>query len=101
MYWNVKEYVDQGMNHEQFMELILFHMTYLVNNAMVPGKIETVNCLVDVTGVALRDFPVSDLFSMSETIKKHFTLRMHKLTAINVHWALRMAANVIFTFIPP
>ena len=26
---------------------------------------------------------------------------MHKLTAINVHWALKIAANIIFTFLPP
>ena len=101
IYWNVKEYVESGMDSDQFMDLLLFHMTYLQNNAMVPGKIETLNCVVDVTDVAMRDFPVADLFSMSVKTKKNFKLRMHKLTAINVHWALKMAAKVIFTFLPP
>ena len=62
VYWNVKEYVESGMESDQFMDLLLFQMSYIQNNALVPGKIETINCLVDVTGVAMTDFPVTDLF---------------------------------------
>lgn len=49
---------------DELHDQLYFHIYYLVHHATVPGKIETVNIVVDVTGIQLKDFPITDLYAL-------------------------------------
>lgn len=91
--------LDLGLDMDDFLDILDFIFNYTLHHAMIPGKIETLNYIVDVKDVPVWDFPVADLAKMGVRTKKLGKLRMNKLTVTNCHWLLKAAAQIISTFV--
>ena len=54
---------------DAFLDVLDFFLEYTKHHAMVPGKIETLNIIVDLKDVPLYEFPISDLITMARRLK--------------------------------
>lgn len=97
--YNVRKALDLGFDMDKFLDVLEFIFNYTLEHAMIPGKIETLNYIVDVKDVPVWDFPVADLAKMAKRTKKSFKLRLNQLTITNCHWMLKTAAQIITTFV--
>ena len=59
MFFSMKKALDMGMDNDSFLECADFIATYTQYHALVPGKVETWNMVVDFKGVGLGQIPMS------------------------------------------
>lgn len=95
---NLRKLVDAGLEVQDFIELNDFYMSYIVQNALVPGRIEQFNLIVDARDVSLSEIPLKCIV----TINKHaITLMKHRscqTLVVGVSWYGRMALKFINNF---
>ena len=58
---NLRKVVDNGIDYDEFDDLVEFLYGYTIYAEMAPGKIEQTNTIVDFTDVHLFDIPLSSL----------------------------------------
>ena len=51
------------------MDLLDFLCIYTIEHAMVPGKVETYNFVIDLNGVSLMESPINMLRMMATKLK--------------------------------
>ena len=56
--------------------------------------------IVDAKDVSLSEFPLGSLYGIVQRLKRGYKQRMHNIVAINIHWLLKSAAQVVFNFVP-
>jgi len=99
--FNLRKSVDMGFETmEDFLDIVDAIALYTNAHALVPGQIETYTFILDFKDLYLSEWPVSQLFYLVTRMRASYKLRTHKLIAVNVHWLIAAASNVIFTFLP-
>ena len=87
------------MSTEEVLDAIDFFGAYTTHHAMIPGKIETWNFVIDCKDVGVIDFPVNSLASANKRAQRAYKLKLHNIIAINVDWKIKMACKFIYNFI--
>ena len=85
---------------EDFLDSIDAIAWYTFAHAIVPGQVETYTTILDFKDLALYEWPVAQLLYMVKRMKASYKLRGNKIFAVNVHWLISAASQVIFTFLP-
>ena len=89
------------MSMDAFLDVLDYILAYTKHHAMIPGKIETVNLVVDNGGVALYEFPISDLMAMTKRMIASQKVFTNQIICVNTHWLLKRAGQIINTFCDP
>ena len=84
------------MSEDLMMDTLDFIASYTIEHAMVPGKIETYNFIIDLKGVGLMETPLGMLRTMSNRLKLSYKLRVHNIIITNVDWRIKYASNFVW-----
>ena len=95
----MKKVIDSKLDLDMFLDLADFLNSYTFFHALVPGKVETWNLVVDFKDLGLSQIPMNQLRMMSMRMKKNYKLRVHNIVAVNTSWVIKQAANIINTFL--
>ena len=71
---NIRRLIDSGMDVTSFLELNDFISSYIVQNGMVPGRVEQFTVIIDVRDVALAELPLKSFIAINQrstTFYKH------------------------------
>jgi len=98
--FDLKRAADLNMSTETQVDLIDFMASYTILHAMVPGKVESYNFVMDLNGLGITEAPISMLKEATSRLKKGYKMRVHNLIVINADWKIKYAANFIYNFIP-
>ena len=98
-HFNMKKVIDSKLDLDMFLDLADFLNSYTFFHALVPGKVETWNLVVDFKDLGLSQIPMNQLRMMSMRMKKNYKLRVHNIVAVNTSWVIKQAANIINTFL--
>ena len=68
---------------EFFIKLLIFHMEYLSRYFLVPGVVETLNVLIDLRGIDIWTFPISQLSQVYKVLSNHYLGRVQHFYILN------------------
>lgn len=95
---NVRKLIDAGLDPANCFDFVDFFMSYIVQNALVPGRVEQYSLIIDFRDVALTEIPVQSIVSMisrSTTLYKH---RSCQTLVVGVGWIIRVAVKFVYNF---
>lgn len=78
--------MDLAPTLEQRAECSYVFFEWVLNNMMVPGKIETWFLIMDFEGISLGEVPIKELKGFVGNMQRNFRGRMSKNIMINTHW---------------
>jgi hypothetical protein len=58
-------------------------LEWALQNLMVPGKVESLVVVVDMTGIGTIDIPVSSLKTIGQMLQNNYRARLYKLYVLN------------------
>uniref|UniRef100_A0A7S3MNX5 CRAL-TRIO domain-containing protein n=1 Tax=Favella ehrenbergii TaxID=182087 RepID=A0A7S3MNX5_9SPIT len=86
---------------EKFLDVLDYLLAYTQYHALIPGKIETWNVIIDAKDVSVFEFPVASLGSMVKRIIADYKVRGNHMIAVNTHWLLAKAVNFVQPMLSP
>lgn len=89
--FNVRRVLDQNLDMFAFLDVVDYFFFYTIHHGMIPGKVETINIIIDTKDVPLLDFPVGDLVEMGRRQKASQKLFIHSIVVVETHWLLKSA----------
>lgn len=76
-----------------------YMLQWIIENMMVPGKIESWILIQDFTDVAIYEIPGAKIKAMSAILRTYFRGRLYRMIACNSHWMLRGFWGLVWTWI--
>ena len=94
IYYSIKRAIDLGMSEESQLDTLDFIASYTIQHALVPGKIETYNVVIDLADVSLMESPINMLRIMTSRLKIAYQT--------NIEWSVLkpMATLVVVRNVP-
>jgi hypothetical protein len=89
VYISVDKMVKSKITYEELEDLLSFFFDYIINQAMVPGKVENWVAVVDLHNVGVTNIPKDLLSAMGKALSSNFRGRMFKTLAINMPMLVR------------
>ena len=99
MFMNVRGWLDSGVSVDTLMNMVDVLFTYTLENAIVPGQIETWHMIIDFDGVGLTELPIGSLAMFAQRQRRNYYVRNQSITAINVPLMVKIAANFLFSLV--
>ena len=93
--------IDAKIGFDEMLALVDVLAIYTLENAKIPGKVETNNAIVDVKDVGLLELPVTSFVAWTQHLQRTNFIRGNKITFVNVHWLILKAVKVIYAFLDP
>ena len=96
IYYSIKRAIDLGMSESAQLDTLDFIASYTIQHAMVPGKVETYNFVIDLAGVSLMESPINMLRGMANRLRIGYKLRVHNIIITNADWKITFACNFVW-----
>lgn len=100
MYYSVRRSLDLGVSEAQQIELLNFLCSYTIQHAMVPGKIETYNFVIDLAGISVMEVPFNLIKTMANCLRVAYKLRIHNIIVTSVDWRIEYACKFLYKILP-
>lgn len=68
---------------DRLIRLLIFCMEYLLRFMLVPGRVENLSVIVDLTGLGLSQVPISALTEVYKVMSHHYIGRVYKFYVCN------------------
>lgn len=81
------------------VELLEFLCNYTIEHAMVPGKIESYNVIIDLADVGLFELPINLLRILASRLTLAYKQRVATLAVLNIDWRIKYACNFVFSLL--
>ena len=88
VFYSARRAIDLGATDAQIIDLVNFLASYSIEFAMVPGKVETYNFIIDFADVSVMEFQYNLMRSLVATMKENYKLRIHGMIITNVDWRI-------------
>lgn len=88
IFFNLKRGLEFGMSDETQLDLLDFICSYTIHHALVPGKVETYNFVVDLDGLSMMEAPIYILKELSSRLKRGYKVRVHNVIVVNIDWRI-------------
>ena len=99
---NVERLIQSKIIDKDLVSMSDYFLDFIINECMVPSKVENWTCIIDLNNVGLTQIPKSLLQSMISSMQRNYRGRMFRLYAVNVHWLVRglwtIAKNMVDEF---
>ena len=93
--YNMRKGLDSKLDATSLIDTMDFLLAYTQYHALVPGKIESWNVIIDMKNVALWEFPIGALVTLAMRMKAQYKVRLYNVVAINVNWLLVQAGSFV------
>jgi len=75
-------------------DLCVFCMEFFLRYMIVPGRVESMNILIDLNGLSVTQIPVAALEQFYKTVSAHYCGRTFKFYIVNMPFTLRVLLSV-------
>lgn len=96
---NVRKIIDSKMDLEGLLRVNYFVLNWVIENMLVPGKVESWYIVQDLKDVGLSSIPGNMMKTMSERLSVYFSLMLSKCFTINVPLAIKAFWSMTKIFI--
>lgn len=79
----------------RFIRLLVFCMEYFQRYMVVPGRVENLSVVADLSGLGVSQVPVSALAEVHSVMTHHYLGRVHKFYICNMSWMLGSIAGMV------
>mmetsp|Transcript_49777 Transcript_49777/g.143242 ORF Transcript_49777/g.143242 Transcript_49777/m.143242 type:complete len:302 (-) Transcript_49777:103-1008(-) len=80
---------------DRFIKMLIFCMEYFQRYMAVPGKIENLSVIVDLSGLGISQVPISALSEVYNVMSHHYMGRVYKFYVCNVSYMLSSIAGMV------
>ena len=91
---SVKKICDSEISEEALIRLATFLIEHIIEHLLIPGKVETIVMLVDLSGVSSFSFPVNKFKNVARLLGRNYQGRLYKQFALNVSVVFRRLWDV-------
>ncbi len=85
----VKKLADANIPNETLGKLAIYMMEFALKNLMVPGKVESMVVVVDMTGVSTLGIPVTALKTIGQMLQNNYRARLYKQYVLNTPFLVK------------
>ena len=86
---NVRRMIDTKIDVERLINMADFFLNYVIQYAMVPGKIENWTCIFDLKGVGVTQIPKDKIQGLVRNMTKNYRGRLYRFYATDVTFIVR------------
>jgi len=86
---NVRRIVDSGIPVDRLNAVANFFLMYVIENAMIPGSIESWTCIFDLKDVGVTEIPKNRIQPLVNNMTKNFRGRLFRFYATDVTFIVR------------
>jgi len=90
-------YRDRSL--DKFIRLLVFCMEYFLRYMVVPGRVENLSVIVDLSGLCLSQVPLGPLGEVYRVMSHHYSARVFKFYVCNMPPALSAIAGLARNFL--
>mmetsp|Transcript_31899 Transcript_31899/g.28254 ORF Transcript_31899/g.28254 Transcript_31899/m.28254 type:complete len:96 (+) Transcript_31899:436-723(+) len=87
--------VKSKITYEELEDLLAYFFNYIINETMIPGKVENWVAIVDLQNVGVTQIPKDLLSAMGKALSSNFRGRMFRTFAINMPMLVRALWAVV------
>ena len=84
---------------ETWVKSIIFLSSYIINNYMIPGQVETWNIIINLENTSLFSMP-NDILQIIKTMKENFKGRVSSIFVFKLTFTLNLIKAFIFSLYP-
>ena len=99
IYFDGRVYLDSKIPLDEMFNTVDLVLSYVIYNALIPGKIENYHCIIDVGNIGWGEFPFSDFAKISNHIRDGYFSKSASLTFVNVPMLVQIASKFLFTLV--
>jgi len=96
---NIRRMLDTNISVDRLIDLSNFLFEYTIENAMIPGKIENWDVILDLKDVGFSEIPRDRIQPLVTTMSTNFRGRLYRLYATDVSFILRSLWNLVRAFV--
>ena len=96
---NVRRMLDTGMDTDRLVAMGDFFLNYVINYAMVPGKIESWTCIFDLKDVGVTEIPKERIQGLVRSMNKNYRGRLFRFFATDVTFVVRQLWKLAHRFV--
>lgn len=80
---------------QKLTRAIVFCMEYFVRYMTIPGKVENLNVILDLKGLAIRQVPLNALLQIRSVMSLAYTGRVYRFYICNMTWMMQTIAGIV------
>lgn len=96
---NTRRMIDSKINVDRLVNMADFFLTYVVEKAMIPGKIETWTCIWDLKGCGVTEIPKDRIQPLVKKMTKNYRGRLFRFYATDVTYVVRQLWKLAHKFV--
>ena len=96
---NTRRMLDSKINVDRLCNMADFFLTYVVEKAMIPGKIETWTCIWDLKGCGVTEIPKDRIQPLVKKMTKNYRGRLFRFYATDVTYVVRQLWKLAHKFV--
>ena len=96
---SVRGIVDSGVSIERLVEVSDFFLHYVIQNGMVPGRVENWTCIFDMRDVGVTELPSKHVSGLVKSMSVNYAGRMYKFFATDCNWLVRSMMFMVHKFV--
>jgi len=96
---NTRRMIDSKINVDRLISMADFFLTYVVEKAMIPGKVETWTCIWDLKGCGVTEIPKDRIQPLVKKMTKNYRGRLFRFYATDVTYVVRQLWKLAHKFV--
>lgn len=96
---NTRRMIDSKIDVDRLVNMADFFLTYVVEKAMIPGKIETWTCIWDLKGCGVTEIPKDRIQPLVKKMTKNYRGRLFRFYATDVTYVVRQLWKLAHKFV--
>jgi len=89
LHLNVKKISESGLPNETLSNLAIFMLEFALKSLMVPGKVESMIVVVNMTGVSTISIPVTALKTIGQMLQNNYRARLYQQFVLNTPFIVK------------
>lgn len=96
---NVRRMIDSKIDLDRLCTMADFFLTYVIENAMVEGKIECWTSIFDLKGVGVTEIPKERIQGLVKNMTKNYRGRLYRFYSTDVTFVVRQIWKLAHKFV--
>lgn len=99
VYFDARKWLDTKIDIHDMFKTVDITLSYLIYNALIPGKIENYHVIIDMENIGLTEFPVNWVRMIALHVRDGYFARCASLSFVNVPYLVKALSKIIFAIV--
>jgi len=83
-------------NEKEVHDCIVYAVSYLVDNLLMPGKVENFNAIVDLRGTSAFNVPLTFIQNFTLALVRAYPTRVNRIFIVGLDIVMRTTYNIVY-----